>query len=313
MLLTVTLNPAIDKTYRLAAANAPGSVLRVRHMSATPGGKGLNVSKAARALGERVTATGFLAGHAGDWVQERLETEGVLCSFERMPGETRTCISIVEPDGRQTEFLEPGPDVPPPSLAAFLARFERLAQAAQVVTLSGSAPAGVPEDIYARLIAVCRRAGRPVLLDSSGALLRAGAAARPDAIKPNLEELSQLVGRPVPDDAEEAARACRPLCAAGVGLAVASLGAGGAVAVTSDCALHAIPPRIRAVSATGSGDSFVAGLAAGMRRGLPLPDALRLATATAAANALNMETGRVRPEDATALSREVRVVPLRAS
>ncbi len=310
MLLTVTMNAAIDKTYRLACANTPGEVLRVQSVSATPGGKGLNVSKAALALGEIVTATGFLAGHAGDWVAEQVVREGIADAFVRIPGETRTCINIVEPDGRQTEFLEPGPEVPNTALDAFLLQFERMAAEASAVTISGSVPQGVPADFYAALIALCKRFRRPVLLDTSGALLRAGADACPNVIKPNLEELGQLVGQPVPDDIPSVLAHARRLAGTGIDLVAVSLGAKGAVAAAKDGAWHVIPPAIQAVSATGSGDSFLAGLAVGIARELPWPDTLRLATAAAAANALNMETGRVRPADVQAILPRVTIVGL---
>lgn len=310
MLLTVTMNAAIDKTYRLACANTPGEVLRVQSLSATPGGKGLNVSKAALALGETVTATGFLAGHAGDWVAEQVVREGIGDAFVRIPGETRTCINIVEPDGRQTEFLEPGPEVPQDALDAFLLQFERLAMDATAVTISGSVPQGVPADFYATLIALCKRLHRPVLLDTSAALLRAGAAACPNVIKPNLEELGQLVGQAVPDDISSVLAYARTLAGTGIDLVAVSLGAKGAVTATKDGAWHVIPPAIQAVSATGSGDSFLAGLAVGVARALQRPDALRLATAAATANALNMETGRVRPADVQTLLPRVTIVDL---
>lgn len=310
MLLTVTMNAAIDKTYRLAQRNTPGEVLRVQAMSATPGGKGLNVAKAAHALGEPVAATGFLAGHAGDWVQEQVALEGIALGFVRITGETRTCINIVEPDGRQTEFLEPGPEVPPEALDAFTDRFAQLAVRARAVTLSGSVPLGVPEDFYARLVAMCIQLGRPVLLDTSGALLRAGALARPDVIKPNLDELGQLTGHPVGRDIAQVLAHARALSKTGIGLVVVSMGALGAVAATHNAAWHLVPPAIKAVSATGSGDSFLAGLAVGIARALPWPDTLRLATAAAAANALNMETGRVYPQDVKTLLDGVRITAL---
>lgn len=307
MLLTVTLNAAIDKTYTLACANTPGDVLRVQDMQATPGGKGINVAKAATALGQRVMATGFLGGHAGRWVQEQLTAEGILCDAQPVPGQTRTCINIVEPDGRQTEFLEPGPEISAEALNDFLVRFERLAREACAVTMSGSLPRGVPDDIYAQLIAICKRLGRPALLDTSGAPLQQGIRALPDVIKPNLQELGQLMGRPIACETADVLACAQALQATGIGLVVVSLGAKGAVAVTRDAAFHVIPPQIEAVSATGSGDSFLAGLAVGMLRGQTLSDTLRLATAAAAANALNIETGRVHIEDVHALLPQVKL------
>ena len=106
MIVTITMNAAIDKMYAVER-NEPGEVLRVRECVATPGGKGLNVARVIAAMGERSLATGLLGGHSGRWVQEALTSQGIAHDFEHVPGETRTCINIVEPNGRQTEFLEP--------------------------------------------------------------------------------------------------------------------------------------------------------------------------------------------------------------
>lgn len=305
MILTVTMNVAIDKSYVLTCKNKPGEVLRVAECRATPGGKGLNVAKAVRALGEDVVATGIIGGHAGSWVEENLAHKGVRCDFERAAGESRTCINIIEPDGRQTEFLEPGLQVDADTTAAFLRRFERLLASSAAVTISGSLPQGMPTDFYAELISRCRAADKPVLLDTSGLLLRQGVQAKPTMIKPNLEELGQLTGHTVSGSVSDVMENARQLYQAGIGMVVVSMGARGAVVVCGEGAFHAAPPAIEAVSATGSGDSMTAGFAVGIVRGWPVQRTLRFATAAAAANALELETGRVNMDNVNRLYDQV--------
>lgn len=304
MIVTITMNAAIDKMYAVKR-NAPGEVLRVDECVATPGGKGLNVARVIAAMGERSLATGLLGGHSGRWVQEALSAQGIAHDFEHVPGETRTCINIVEPDGRQTEFLEPGFEVGGAELSAFEARLERLLGECDMATISGSVPRGVPADYYARIIELARRLGKPVLLDSSGALLASGVAARPALIKPNTDEIAQLLGHPVARaDALEAARA---LHGRGIGYVVISMGKSGSLMVCDAGAFRATPPEIEAVSATGCGDSMIAGLAISLLRGYGPEDMLRYATAVSAANALEKGTGCVVRSKAEALLERVQV------
>lgn len=307
MILTVTMNAAIDKMYAVER-NAPGEVLRVRECVATPGGKGLNVARVISAMGESTLASGLLGGHSGRWVQDALDAQGIAHDFEHMPGETRTCINIVEPSGRQTEFLEPGFDVDGEGLERFMARYARLLKDCDIVTISGSVPSGVPTDVYARMVSMAREAGRPVLLDSSGALLKAGVTAAPTLIKPNTDELGQLLGRSV--DADMALEAARALHAGGIEYVVMSMGAQGSLMVCDAGTYRAIPPKIDVVSATGCGDSMIAGLAISILRGSSPEDMLRYATAVSAANALEKGTGCVVRAKAEALMSGVRVEKL---
>lgn len=308
MICAIAMNVAIDKAY-VVKKNEPGQVMRVLECSYTPGGKGLNVARVARAMGEDVVAGGLIGGHAGAWVEEALRAQDVACDFERCAGETRSCVNIIEQDGRQTEFLEPGFCVTEDELRGFEARFRALAARARVVTISGSVPRGVDEGLYPRMIEACRALGVPVLLDASGGLLKAGASARPTLIKPNAEEIVQLLGaQALPaggDPIACAAEAARALRGRGIRVAVLSLGARGAVMACPEGVFHAAPPKVRVQSATGCGDSMLAGFAIGFARGMPMPEALRCATALAAANAMELGTGCVDPARVPGLCREV--------
>lgn len=309
MILTVTLNVAIDKRYVVEEFRF-GEVLRVSECNYTAGGKGLNVSKIARLLGEEVTATGFAGGHAGAYVKEQLAGAGIAEAFTDVPGETRSCVNLLDKaTGVTTEFLEPGFPVSPEKAEQFLADFAGLLAARPVVCISGSAPKGIPPAYYARIIEAARAKGCFVLLDASGENLRAGIGARPDLIKPNRDELRALLGREI-GGRDEVVAAARELHARGIGAVVVSLGKEGAVAVCDEGVFLGITPDVPVVNTVGCGDSMIGAFAVGTARGLPMAEGLALATAVSTANALCMETGHFRPEDLARLEREVRVEQL---
>lgn len=308
MIGTITMNVAIDKAYVVKCVNTPGEVMRVAECQYTPGGKGLNVARAAKAVGEDVLAGGIIGGHAGQWVQEALCEARVECDFEHVAGETRSCINIIEPDGRQTEFLEPGLCVEPEALERFVARFEKIVDRCDVITISGSVPRGVDEKLYPELVAICKAGGKPVLLDTSGKLLIEGVKALPTLIKPNADEIRQLLGRPDMDlkDFEAIAGAAVEMHETGIPFVAVSLGADGCIVACDEGVLRAYPPKITPVNATGCGDSMIAGFATGFARGWGIEKTLAFATAVSAANALELGTGCVDPEKVEKLLKEVR-------
>jgi tagatose 6-phosphate kinase len=191
MIVTVTLNPALDLTYAVDAL-VPYGTHRVATVAERPGGKGLNVARILHALGEPVLATGLLGGTTGARVDSLLQAEGVRSGFVPIGGETRRTVAVV--DGSDaTGFWEPGPTVTPAEWALFVDEFRELLGPATVVTLSGSLPPGVPLDGYASLIGYAKQAGVPALLDTSGPALRHGLLAGPALAKPNAEELAELL------------------------------------------------------------------------------------------------------------------------
>lgn len=295
MILTVTMNPSIDKLY-MVDKNELGTVMRVRQVSNTAGGKGLNVSRVAAQLGEAVVAAGLVGGHIGAYFESLIGPE-IGKAFTHVAHETRSCINVWDAsDGLSTEYLEPGAPISETEAEQFFTDFQRILPKAEVVTVSGSLPKGAPADSYERLIQWCHEAGKKVLLDTSGENLRRGVSARPDFIKPNTDELAQLLGRPVSgmDDAVTAARA---LHEQGIRWVAVSLGAQGAVLVCAEGTYHGCPPRITPRNTVGCGDSMVAGFAVSLARGFTGAEALRLAAAVSAANALTLGTGSYDPED----------------
>ncbi|MFE0254591.1 1-phosphofructokinase family hexose kinase [Streptomyces sp. NPDC059010] len=279
MILTVTLNTALDITYRVRALR-PHASHRVSEVTERPGGKGLNVARVLAALGHEVTVTGFAGGATGRVVQDRLTaTPGVVDALVPVTGATRRTIAVVdERTGDTTQLNEPGPTVTPAEWSAFQEAYGDLLASASAVALCGSLPPGVPVGAYATLVRSAKAAGVPVLLDTGGEALRRGIAARPDLIKPNADELAELTG------SHEPLRATQDARRRGARAVVASLGAQGLLAVTPEGRWRATPPTRLHGNPTGAGDSAVAGLLSGWVERLPWPDRLARAAALSAAS-----------------------------
>ncbi|TRO62191.1 1-phosphofructokinase family hexose kinase [Streptomyces sp. IB201691-2A2] len=281
MILTVTLNTALDITYRVRALR-PHTSHRVTEVIERPGGKGLNVARVLAALGHEVTVTGFAGGATGRAVQEQLtHTPGVVDALVPVAGATRRTIAVADTAaGDTTQLNEPGPSIAPAEWSVFQEAYEDLLRSASAVALCGSLPPGVPVGAYAGLVRTARSLAVPVLLDTSGEPLRRGVAARPDIVKPNADELAELTG------AHEASRATRDARRRGAHAVVASLGAEGLLARTPDGDWRAAPPRRVRGNPTGAGDSVVAGLLSGLVEQLPWPERLARAVALSAATVL---------------------------
>jgi len=309
MILTVTLNTSVDKLYLLDSV-LPETVMRVNEVHNTAGGKGLNVSRVAAGLGEPVTAMGFVGGFNGQYLESLISSSMIRCAFTHVEGETRSCINCWDLSrGRSTEYLEPGQPVSPEEISRFLSDFEARLPQADAVTISGSAPQGVPDGLYGDLIRRCRTAGIPVLLDTSGSRLASAIKEKPDFIKPNEDEITQLTGRPFAGG-EGAVQALTRLHEDGIPCAVLSMGAEGALLVCDQGVFRGRPPRITPRNTVGCGDSMVAGFAVGFARGLPVEETFRMALAVSAANALSLFTGDFNPADYDLLYPEVSIQKL---
>lgn len=296
MILTVTLNAAIDKRYVVSGAQE-GEVNRVVECTYTPGGKGLNVSKPASIAGAKVVATGFVGGHAGDYIVDSLKPFGIESEFYRLKDESRSCINIWDEEKKiQTEFLEPGFTVSGEDFEGFLKHFANLVKDADVVAMSGSVPKGLDGTAYQKLVEIVKEAGKKVILDTSGELLRLGIEAKPTMVKPNIDEIRMLTGKPC-DSREELLEAAKEIHAKGVEVVAISLGADGSVVVCDSGVYQAIVPKIDAVNTVGCGDSMIAGFSLGFEAGLSIEETLRKASAISAAAAMREETGFFVKED----------------
>ncbi|MET9929574.1 MULTISPECIES: 1-phosphofructokinase family hexose kinase [unclassified Streptomyces] len=285
MIVTVTLNTALDLTYRVPALT-PHASHRVTQVIERPGGKGLNVARVLAALGYETVATGFAGGATGAVLRDLLAATPVRDELVETAGATRRTVAVVDAaDGDTTQLNEPGPTVTPTEWEAFRARFAALLDGAEAVALCGSLPPGIHVGAYAELVRLARAAAVPVLLDTSGEPLRRGIAARPDLVKPNADELAQLTG------AREPRRATLDARRRGAHAVVSSLGPEGLLAATPEGLWHATPPAPVKGNPTGAGDSAVAGLLSGLVDGAPWPDRLTRAVALSAATVLSPVAG----------------------
>ncbi|MFJ6935248.1 1-phosphofructokinase family hexose kinase [Streptomyces sp. NPDC101132] len=303
MILTVTLNTALDVTYRVPRLRAHASH-RVTDVSERPGGKGVNVARVLAALGHEVTATGFLGGPVGAVVREGLAGSAVADAFVPCAGNTRRTVAVVdETTGDTTQFNEAGPVITPAEWSAFLARYADLVDDARAVALCGSLPPGLPVGAYAVLVRTARAAGTPVLLDTSGEALRRGIAARPELIKPNAAELAELTGSrdPLPATLDARRRGAQAV--------VTSLGPAGLLAATPEGTWQAAPPRALSGNPTGAGDSAVAGLLSALAENLDWPARLTRAVALSAATVHAATAGEFHRPTYEAVLTDTKVTP----
>ncbi|GAA5197954.1 1-phosphofructokinase family hexose kinase [Rugosimonospora acidiphila] len=307
MILTVTLNAALDVTYQVPRLR-PGEVHRVAGVHERPGGKGVNVARVLHGLNEPVLATGLVGGGTGAAIRTLLGE--IRHSFVDIAGISRRTTVVV--DGSSTTgFWEPGPEVSGPEWESFVAHYAALLRISRVVVLSGSLPPGLPVDAYARLIELARSVEVPVVLDASGEPLAAGVAAGPDIVKPNAHELAIMSGMAVgafeagavelvEAEAVAAADAVRD---GGRTAVVASLGPHGLVASTGDGRWHARPAAALTGNPTGAGDAAVAALAFGLAYRVPWPQRLADAVGLSGAAVLNPVAGTISQTDYARLRR----------
>ncbi|ULN47912.1 1-phosphofructokinase family hexose kinase [Mycolicibacterium goodii] len=285
MIVTVTLNPSIDRTVTLAAPLTRGAVQRVDSVSVEAGGKGINVAKALTLAG--VSALAVLPAAADDPLVDALRSSGVPFTAIPITEPVRTNIAVTETDGTTTKLNERGAALDAAALDALTRCVLDKAQHASWVVLSGSLPPGVPPDWYAEIVAALAAQPCRVAVDTSEAPLTALAAAfgtaRPDLMKPNIEELAGISGVAGLEasvdrgDLSLVAAAAGKLVEQGVGAVLATLGAAGAVLVNDTGAWFAAPPPITARSTVGAGDASLAGYLRAAVGGAEPPRRLRMA------------------------------------
>lgn len=314
--LTITFNAAIDTTLWLEHFQH-GGVNRVMRKVTVPGGKGNNVAKVLLTLGHSVTASGFIGGTTGSFIEQGLQAmPGLSTAFLRVPGESRACFTLIEHmDGTISELLEPGLEIAARDADRFLNDVHGLAADADTVVLSGSLPPGLSHDYYAQILTVLHRLPARLVLDTSGEPLRRGLAAQPHLIKPNAQEMAalmqddgtltdmvkfaqqELIGRVMHVDA------CILL----------SLGAQGAALIKTDTALIAEPPPVTVVNPVGAGDALLAGFLDAQWRQWDHLRCLQWAVATGTAATLQELAGIVKRSDIETLSTGVQVRTLDVS
>ena len=309
MILTVTLNAAIDRTVAV-----PNFHLGHRHRAVeartVAGGKGVNVARALKLLGRPVIATGLAGGPTGSRILERLAEESILNDFTRISRESRTNLAVVDPtSGEQTEINERGPSVAPEEFERFIEKLLYLAQGAEFCIVAGSVPPGLEPDVYARLIAELRNLGVPTLLDTDGEPMRLGLRAGPDIVAPNELEAEQAVGHEFSEPGD---------LALGLG-GLLEMGAHDAIVTRANgCVANLgenggrrryeveIDP-LEPIAAVGSGDAFVAGYMSARFLGAHGPDALAYGVACGAESTQHFGAGEIARAEVERLLSKVQV------
>lgn len=285
MIITVTLNPALDKTVILPGF-AVNTVNRVSATRLDPGGKGINVSKVVKALGGKTLALGVLGGAAGGYIQAAMD-KMELPNDMVLTGEiTRTNLKIIDPLLQtNTDINEPGGPVSEETLDAVWHKLSRVVKPGDTVVLAGKNPPGMPDSRLADWVTRLHGMKVYTCVDTVGEPMQQAIAAQPDIIKPNREELAEIAGRRMVTD-DDVLTAARELVGRGVGLVTASLGADGAIFVTRNQAFRGYAPKVSVVSVVGAGDAMMAALTHYSAAGCSLEETARRSIAVSVASVM---------------------------
>jgi 1-phosphofructokinase len=305
MIYTITLNPALDRTLWIERIRDDVSN-RILEEHSYAGGKSIDVSRVLKNLGIDNSALGFVGGFAGRELEGRLLNAGVQTDFVRVSGETRTNIIIHETEtGRQLNFNARGPEIKPSEMMQLVEQIEALSQP-EIVAIGGSLPLGVNPEIHHKIITLLKKRQAKVVLDVDGEALRQGIKALPTVIKPNIHELSELVGRDL-KGLDEMLVAAREINKSGVEIVLVSMGAKGILLVANGQEYHAVPPAVDVKSTVGAGDSSVAGFISGLARGKDLNECLTYAVAAGTATTLSQGTALAQNEDFQRILKQVKL------
>ena len=281
MIITITLNPALDKTATVDEL-CVGELNRLQSVREDAGGKGVNVSKAIAALGGTSIAVGFAGGDGGEKLLNALETMKIASDFIKTRSNIRTNLKIVDKLGRLTEFNEPGLCVTQQEANALLEKVSNIIVSGAIVVMSGSLCRGVDCDFYARLIRLIHNCGGYAYLDTSGEPFRAAIKEKPDFIKPNKHELMEFFDICGDLSYNQMYELCKQMMSFGIPKMALSLGSGGAMFFDGEAILRAEGLKVTALSSVGAGDSMMGAIAFAMQKKMSWQDCARLAVATSA-------------------------------
>ena len=289
MIVTVTLNPAVDKTGELERLT-PGSVNRLTSIRQDPGGKGINVSKSLKVLGADSTAMGLLGGSSGAWIVQALSALKISCDFVTTQSPTRTNLKLIDSvSGETTDINEPGQYCEKMELFEITRKLSGILKADDIVVFSGSLPPGVSSSIYADWTVQCKEAGARAFVDADGESLQLAVDKIPYAIKPNEHELSRLCGKPLCSVEELCTQGMR-LVESGIHLVTVSMGSRGALFLSENERYYSPGIRVQAKSTVGAGDAMMAAIAFGEHNSLMLKETAVLAVALSAASVMQSGT-----------------------
>jgi len=307
MILTVTLNAAVDRTLVV-----PSLTLGHRHRApesiALSGGKGINVARALRALDVPVLATGLVGGRNGDTIRDGLAQAAIPFDFVEISSPSRTSTAIVDPTtGAQTEINEHGPAVSSEEAREFSRRLSFLMEYATAVVFAGSLPTNLDENFLASLVHKAREEDLYTVVDAPPTVLKAALKANPSLVSPNQHEAESAAGFDF-IEGEDYTRGVRRLVELGAKDACITSPEGYSYLTAEDGVISARAPKVETLSTIGSGDAYLAGLLAGLlHRKLSPVEAVRLAAGCAAANAETLGAGVFEAQRAEELAEAVQV------
>ena len=280
MIITLTMNPALDKTMEVESLTI-GGLNRVQSIQVDAGGKGINVSKMIDCLGGESVATGFVGGESGDKLLKIVEKLDLKHDFIKIVGETRTNIKVFDKKHGITELNETGIVLTAQDEQNICDKLVGLADEKAIFVLSGSLPAGVNANFYQKLATLLKEKRAKVFLDADGEAFKLGIKAKPNYIKPNLYELTQYFNVKEDIPLPEIKELCQELIDSGIELVAVSMGEKGAIFVTTKKAYYIPGLEVEALSTVGAGDSMIGAMAYGMEQKMPLEDLIKLSMAAA--------------------------------
>lgn len=305
MITVITFNPSIDRLYKLETFKI-GTVQRANFVNPTAGGKGLNVAKVIKQLGESPICLGFLGGYNGLYIKNELDKVEIVNNFTKINGESRICLNIIDRDKNSTEILEKGPRINENDILDFESKLDKVLESSKVLVASGSLSQGMPIDYYKTVGEMCNRKGVKFILDTSGKSLEMSISENLYLIKPNIEELELLTHKKI-NNKEDAINASKFLLEKGVKNVCISMGKDGMILLNKEHIYDVKIPKIEVLNTVGSGDSSIAGFAYGVLNDYSLKDCLKLANSCGMSNALYMETGYINKKDIALFLNEIKI------
>jgi len=306
MILCLNLNAAIDKTIVVSSFEI-NRIHRPESVVALAGGKGCNVARALKTLGEKPVVSGWVGGFAGQYIESELQREEIQTDFIHTNFESRTCTSVLDREKQtMTEIYELGESIPLEKIDELRNHVLKILGNYKAITLSGSLPPGVPSNFYAELIEIARKENVLTFLDTSGEALRKGVEAGPFFVKPNETEAKSILGFKSNDtlDFYQAAAEISKKYSTKVLL---SMGAKGAIAAKAGETFMVQVPSVDTKSAVGSGDCMLGGLVHGVLQGLSFEESICCGVAAGTANTLMIGAGQFSAEDYERFRAQVRI------
>lgn len=309
MIVTVTMNPAIDKTAYIEKFEH-GGLNRIKNVFSDAGGKGINVSKTIHELGGNTVATGFLGGSSGIIIEKVLKENNIKSDFIKIKNEIRTNLKVVEENGFVTELNEPGPVISEDELNQLLNKLENYADKNTLFILAGSIPNGINKNIYKTIIEKVKSKGSKVFLDADGELFINSLDAKPDIIKPNRTELEQYFKIDYRTNEQELIDMGNKLLEKGISMVNISLGQMGALFITNDYKIKCPGLSVKAYSTVGAGDAMVAALSYGIDNNLDYKECIKLGMATSADAVTTKGTNPPKKELVDQLIKQVEIIEI---